>query len=53
MYLLDYVQQDIKNRENVCKHLRNISELLKEVIEEICAIEDNLYISDEEDINEN
>lgn len=48
MYLLDYIQQDIKSKENMRKHLRNLSDLLKEVIEEIECIEGNLYVEDED-----
>jgi hypothetical protein len=52
MYLTEYIKDEKRKREKVCKHLRNLCDLLNEVIEEIEYIETNLYIDDEEDYTE-
>lgn len=48
MYLTEYIKDEKKKKENISKHLRNLSDLLKEVIEEIDCIEGNLYVDDED-----
>lgn len=51
MYLTEYIKDEKRKKENISKHLRNLSDLLKEVIEEIECIEANLYV-EEEDYND-